>query len=692
MDNLDELVGEFVAEAHEHLDSIERDVVALEDAPDDSELLARLFRAVHTIKGTCGFFGFSRMEKLTHAAESLMAKVREGDIAMTRELGTALLATSDGVREMLLEIERTGLEGEGDYDGIIRALEMLQEQKPTEVMQLQRRVEAQSETTVRVDVVLLDKLMNLTGELVLARNQIKEAVDFPVGDLDRITNELQETVTKARMQPIARLWRKLPRVVRDLAEELGKEVRLELQGHETELDRNIIEVMRDPLLHMVRNMVDHGIESEEERRAAGKPDEAHLLVRAFHEGGQVNLELSEDGRGIDPERMRDAAVRHGVMTRDRAAELSDREAVRLIFLPGISTADRVTRISGRGVGMDVAQSNIERLGGSVDVLSEIGKGTTFRIKLPLTLAIVPALVVGAGPQRYAIPQANVGELVRLHEGRVEWVYDVPVYRLRGRLLPLVFLSRIFDPDAPADGDHFVLVRSDEGIFGLVVDAIHDTQDIVAKPLNRFMLGAGIFSGATILGDGKVALILDVAGLAKHARLSGSLRDDAAPQWEEPEPKQREMVSLLLFQSPDDGRMVLPLEKVARLEEFPIEELETAGRHEVVQYRGEIMPLVRVSEVLPERRVRPRYGGKPTREEQRASVQVAVYAHHERRLGLVVDRILDIIEVSPRAQRPGTRPGIQGSVVLGGRVTEILDLETLIRLADPTFFEENEVRS
>ena len=689
MDNLDDLVHEFVAECHEHLDSIERDVVALEDAPDDPELLAQLFRAVHTIKGTCGFFGYSRMERLTHAAESLMARVRDGEIAMTRDVGTALLATSDGVRVMLLEIERSGGEGEDDIDAVVTALGMLEQGQPAAVAELQRKVDARADRTVRVDVALLDKLMNLAGELVLTRNQIKEATDVPAGDLDRITSELQETITKARMQPIARLWRKLPRIVRDLADELDKNVALELQGHETELDRNIIETMRDPLLHLVRNMVDHGIESADGRAAAGKPKEGRILVRAFHEGGQVNIELSEDGQGIDPDRMREVAVARGLMTRDRAAQLSDREAVRLIFLPGTSTKEHVTRISGRGVGMDVVQNNIERLGGSIDVLSEVSKGTTFRIKLPLTLAIVPAIIVGAADQRFAVPQANVGELVRLREDRVEYVYDAPVYRLRGRLLPLIFLSRIFDPDVSGAGTHFVLVRSDEGVFGLVVDSVQDTQDVVVKPLNRFMLGAGVFSGATILGDGRVALVMDIAGLAQHARLSGELREGTAPQWDEPVERKRESVSLLLFQSPDDGRMVLPLENVARLEEFPIGELETAGAHEVVQYRGEIMPLIRVSEVLPERRAKTRYSGKPTREEQRASVQVAVYAHEERRVGLVVDRILDIIHVSPRAQRPGTRPGIRGSVVLSGRVTEILDLETLIGIADPTFFKEEE---
>lgn len=394
-----------------------------------------------------------------------------------------------------------------------------------------------ADTSIRVDVGLLDKLMNLVGELVLARNQITQfgssqedpAFLGTVQRLNLLTGELQAGVMKTRMQPVGSVWGKFPRLVRDLAVACGKQVRIDMEGQETELDRTIIEAVRDPLTHMVRNAVDHGIEPPAERAAWGKPAEGRLFLHALHEGGKVVIELTDDGGGIDPRRVRDKALLSGLVTPEQAARLGDRELLDLIFLPGFSTTDRVTQFSGRGVGMDVVRTNIEKIGGTVDVDSTLGRGTTIRMKIPLTLAIIPALVVSTGGDRYAIPQVSLLELVRL-EGEqvrkgVEQFHGIPVYRLRGNLLPLVYLDRELgvEPIRAGDEINIVVLQADDRPFGLVVDAIRDTEEIVVKPLQKALKGIGVFSGATIMGDGNVALILDVLGLAQRAGVVSGAR-------------------------------------------------------------------------------------------------------------------------------------------------------------------------
>jgi two-component system, chemotaxis family, sensor kinase CheA len=389
--------------------------------------------------------------------------------------------------------------------------------------------------------VLLDKLMNLVGELVLARNQIlqfsngKEDVGLiaPSQRLNLITTELQEGVMKTRMQPIGNIWSKFPRTVRDVATMCGKQVRIEMEGKETELDKTIIEAIKDPLTHIVRKSVDHGIETPPKRVAAGKSAEGRLSLRAYHEGGQVIIEISDDGAGLDPEKLRRKAVEKGLITPEQSARMSEREATNLIFLPGFSTADKVTNVSGRGVGMDVVKTNIDKIGGTVDVQSKPGTGTTVRMKIPLTLAIIPALIVTNGGERYAIPQISLLELVRLEgedaKKRIELIQGVPVYRLRGRLLPLVHLDRELrvDPSAkdPSEVDavNIVILQADDRQFGLVVDHINDTEEIVVKPLGKQLKGIRTFAGSTIMGDGRVALILDVLGIAQASNVVNEVR-------------------------------------------------------------------------------------------------------------------------------------------------------------------------
>jgi two-component system chemotaxis sensor kinase CheA len=560
------------------------------------------------------------------------------------------------------------------------------------------RATAVSDSSIRVDVGLLDKLMTLVGELVLARNQI---VQFGAGHedgaflgtiqrLNLLTTELQAGVMKTRMQPIGNVWSKFPRIVRDLAVACGKQVRIDLDGRETELDKTIVEAIRDPLTHMVRNAVDHGIEPPAERVARGKPAEGRLHLNASHEGGKVIIEITDDGSGIDPLRVRDKAIAARLVTPEQAARMSDRELVNLVFLPGFSTADRVTHFSGRGVGMDVVRTNVEKIGGTVDVESRPGRGTTVRMKIPLTLAIIPALTITSGGDHYCIPQVSLLELVRLEGEQVrkgiEFVHGVPVYRLRGNLLPLVYLDRelrIASNRREGGEVNVVVLQADDRSFGLVVDDIHDTEEIVVKPLRKQLKGIAAFSGATIMGDGRVALILDVLGLAQRAGVVSGVRERALTETPPAAEELGERQTVLLFATSGGGRMAIPLSVVARLEEFPRSVVERAGRQDVVQYRGEILPLVHVARALRQEENPSGSARRTARRVSRAAsgdekIQVVVCAAEGRRVGLVVGRILDIVEQTITARGQASRPGVLFTAVVQDRVTEFLDVEAIVR--------------
>jgi two-component system, chemotaxis family, sensor kinase CheA len=764
---LDELVGEFLLESHEGLDRMDQDLLVLEREPSSPDAIARIFRTMHTIKGTCGFLGFSKTETVAHAAESMLGGLRDGEFAVTPEIVTALLSAGDVIRRLLREIETTGTEGATELGEVVDALGRLggsrnrprmarpswtpapaegtaqPAEAPTEpavtaeppaataVAQAETSAETHSVTdsAVRVDVGLLDGLMTLVGELVLARNQILERTTLQQDQelsntaqrLDAITTELQEGIMRTRMQPIGTLWVKYPRLVRDLAIECEKQVRMRTDGEETELDRSLIEAVRDPLTHLVRNAVDHGIEAPADRASAGKPQEGTVVIRAFHEGGQVVVEVTDDGGGIDPARLRAKAVQGGHISVGAAEQMTDRDALNLIFLPGLTTTEQVTKVSGRGVGMDVVRTNIERVGGTIDVQSRVGEGTTFKIKIPLTLAIIPALLVSAGGERYAIPQVNLLELVRIEAEdvprAVETIQGAPVYRLRGRLLPLVSLgAELGEADAlerarraaqatmrgdavpvehdgapatphPADeatgAVNIVVLQADDRRFGLLVDGISDSAEIVVKPLGRDLKGIGVFAGATIMGDGRVGLILDVVGLAHRAHVVDQ-RVDRAPVEHvvRGQVEDHETTALLLFSDATGGRMAVELDLVDRLEEFSTSLIERSGPQTVIQYRDEILPLVDVSGLLPENRRTPRHNpegrlrtesGVPIDQE---TIQVVVHSSGDRRIGVVVERIIDIVE-SRMELRPASRPGVAGTLVINDRVTEVLDLPGLL---------------
>ncbi|MFC4616493.1 chemotaxis protein CheA [Cellulomonas algicola] len=824
MEDIDEIVREFLVESYENLDQLDRDLVELEENPGDRPLLSSVFRTIHTIKGTSGFLAFSRLERVTHAGENLLVELRDGRRQMDQVTTDVLLRTVDTVRLLLDAIERTGGEGDVDVDVVVEAIVAVQEGRtaasapagapaaapappaaesaadvphPREapadetaaavaavgaeaasegaaatvpdtvpaIKQIAKRIpkdgsaasapadatppgaapapvlpsphldpaaqraadealeaaavqalaaaaladlssgheyqptmapaaapleevgtlRGPSESSVRIDVELLDRLMRQVGELVLVRNRLTRlAAESQDVDLTRsaqqlnlIASELQDGVMRTRMQPIENVWAKMPRVVRDLAATCGREVRLELVGGDTELDRSLLEAVKDPLTHLVRNAVDHGIEPPAERVAAGKPSHGTLELRAFHAGGQVVVEVRDDGRGIDPQKVAESAVRKGLRTPEQVASLGQAEMLGLLFLPGFSTAAAVTNVSGRGVGMDVVRTRIEAVGGTVDVESTVGVGTSWRLRIPLTLAIMPSLSVECDGDVYAVPQVHVLELVALDERAeqaVEHVHEAPVYRLRGELLPLVPLHDVLGlSDGEPAGSRpgvIVVVQADDNRFGLLVDRVLATEEIVVTPLAAQLKSVSTYAGTTVLGDGRVALILDMQSIAREAMPRE--HEHASVGHASTVVEETHETEQLLVARIGEGRLVaMPLAGVARLEHVRSDEVETVGDREVVQYRGSILPLARVDSLV---------GATP---EDRDELLLVVYERGSRSAALVVEDIVDIVE--DHAEHSDIdAAGLIGSTVVHGRVTELLDLPAALLAADHDF--------
>ncbi|WP_091935822.1 chemotaxis protein CheW [Blastococcus sp. DSM 46786] len=548
---------------------------------------------------------------------------------------------------------------------------------------------AVADSTIRVDVDLLDELMLLVGELVLTRNQIVQNVARQTDTdlirasqrLNLIASELQEGVMKTRMQPIDHIWSKLPRVVRDLGLQLKKSIRLEMEGRDTELDKTLLEAVKDPLTHLVRNSVDHGIEAPEDRKKAGKPAEGVLTLRARHESGQVVVEVADDGAGIDPAKLGAKAVQRGLLTQEALNRMSPADVLQLIFLPGFSTAAAVTNVSGRGVGMDVVKTNIESIGGTIEVESDAGVGTVCRLRIPLTLAIVPALTVECASDRYAIPQISLQELVSLDAEKavnaVEEVGGAQVYRLRGELLPLVRLTDVLGLTSERHDGHVVIavLRSEGRRFGLVVDRVINTEEIVVKAVGGQLKAIGLYSGATVLGDGTVALILDVQALARRAlRTETTDRQEARAGSLQAVAAETDRQRMLLAAIGGGRRVAIPLDTVTRLEQVRTEAVEKVGNREVVQYRGAILPMVRLDRHLGA------YG-----ESEREVLEVIVYSDHGRSVAIVVEEILDIVDGEAAVRSDIDDMGLLGSAVLGDKVTELLDVRAAILAADPAFY-------
>ena len=744
---MDDLLREFLTETNESLDVVDVELVRFEQDPSNAKILDNIFRLVHTIKGTCGFLGLPRLEALAHAAETLMGKFRDGSMPASGESVTLILATIDRIKEILDALERDQQEpagadgdlignlerifkqgaeaaapqhtvgtlvpqvlerplhpGEGSLDELERAF---RETKPDPVTPkaAPKAQEVSAEKTddeksdskiahqsIRVTVDTLDCLMTMVSELVLTRNQLLEIVrrhaesEFktPLQRLSSVTAELQEGVMKTRMQPIGNAWQKLPRIIRDLAQDLGKQIDLEMHGAETELDRQVLDLIKDPLTHMVRNSADHGLETSEERRAAGKPETGTIRLSAYHEGGHIIIGIADDGRGLDTERIKAKVLANGLATEAEIEKMSEAQIQKFIFSPGLSTATTVTSISGRGVGMDVVRSNIDQIGGTIDVKSVSGVGLSFSIKIPLTLAIVSALIVEAGGDRFAIPQLSVVELVRVRgntEHRIERIKDTAVLRLRDKLLPLVRMRKLLDLEAGADDDtgngFIVVTQVGSQTFGIVVDGVFHTEEIVVKPMSSKLRHISMFSGNTILGDGSVIMIVDPNGVAQAmgtAVTPQTIHDPAAEAQRLAASEQ--VTSLLVFSAGSTQQKAVPLSLITRLEEIDAKKIELSNGRHMLQYRGQLMPLVSMNEAVCIKGE----GAQP----------LLVFSDGGRSMALVVDEIIDIVEDRLDIQVASSNPGVLGSAVIKGQATEIIDVGYFLPLAFEDWFRRKEM--
>jgi two-component system chemotaxis sensor kinase CheA len=741
---MDDLLREFVTETNESLDVVDVELVRFEQEPTNAKILDHIFRLVHTIKGTCGFLNLPRLEALAHAAETVMGKFRAG-VPASAEAVTLILVTIDRIKEILDTLEREQREPEGTDRDLIVDLERLTaaiEGKATPVQPAQtvgtivpqvleralrpgedslddlerafretaadvpkpkatsanssrsEDAEKLANQSIRVPVETLEQLMTMVSELVLTRNQLLEIVrrqeesDFkaPLQRLSNVTAQLQEGVMKTRMQPIGNAWQKLPRIVRDLGYELEKLIDLEMHGAETELDRQVLDLIKDPLTHMIRNSADHGLETAAERRALGKPERGRIRLSAYQEGGQIIIEIADDGRGLNTERIRAKAISQGLVTAAEIEKLSETQIHKFIFVPGFSTAAQITSISGRGVGMDVVRNNIDQIGGTIDVRSVAGKGVSFTIKIPLTLAIVSALIVEAGGQRFAIPQLSVSELVRLHQGgdhRIELIKDTAVLRLRDRLLPVARLTRLLGldaADAATDYNGFIaVVEFGSQSFGIIVDSVFHTEEIVVKPMSSKVRSIAMFSGNTILGDGTVIMIIDPNGIVQA--LGGTVATQLAAaeaaalaQANRAAPKDA-TTSLLVFRAGSAQPKAVPLGLITRLEEIDARTIELSNGRHMTQYRGQLMPLVTLDDKV---RVKGE-GAQP----------LLVFSDGGRSMALVADEIIDIVDERLDIQVAGASPGVVGSAIINGQATEVIDVGHFLPLAFADWFRGKE---
>ncbi len=721
---MDDLLSEFLTETNENISVLDSELVKLEQNPNDPELLGNIFRLVHTIKGTCGFLGLPRLEALAHASENVLGKIRDGELTVTADAVTLILESLDGIKSILAILESTEAEPAGDDAVLIARLNRLASGEPASApapkaeapapeasvasapqtgqpeepsaapaaavevdepethqvapparaddsKEKESKESAIAAQNIRVNVDLLENLMTMVSELVLTRNQLLQILrsqkdsEFgaPLQRLSHVTTELQEGVMKTRMQPIGNAWAKLPRIVRDLSHELGKKIDLRMLGADTELDRQVLEMIKDPLTHMVRNSADHGIELPAERLAKGKAETGVITLDAFHEGGHIIIEIGDDGHGLDVERIKRKAVSIGLATEAELATMSEQQIQQFILKPGFSTAAKVTSVSGRGVGMDVVRTNIEKIGGIMEMKSQSGKGSVFTIKIPLTLAIVSALIVECAGERFAIPQLSVVELVRAaanSENTIERINDTPVLRLRNRLLPLVSLQSLLNlGKRKGEGETYIVVTQvGTYTFGIIVDRVFDTEEIVVKPVAPILRDISMFSGNTILGDGSVIMILDPNGIAAA---TGEITVSEQAHRNEAMARagvRESRTTLLLFRAGDGGQKAVPLALIARLEEIDVRQIEQSNGKPLVQYRGKLMPLISTD---PSYKMRAE-GRQP----------ILVFADHDRSMGLAVDEIVDIVEDHLAVELTADRPGLIGSAIVAGKATEIID--------------------
>lgn len=722
---MDDLIVEFLTETNESLGELDTDLIKLEQNPNDKDLISKIFRLMHTIKGTCGFLGLPRLETVAHRAENVMGRFRDGDLEVTAAYVSLILESLDRVRFILSHIEAHGTEPEGSDAELIEKLDAVYEGRDTpaaapaaptpgpveaEAYPQETSVEevipveesrstpaaatpsaaptadkgdkesgesAVANQSLRVNMGVLENLMTMVSELVLTRNQLLQIARSekdsgfatPLQRLNHVVSDLQEGVMKTRMQPIGNAWAKLPRIIRDLSIELGKKIDLVMEGQDTELDRQVLDMIKDPLTHMVRNSGDHGVETPAERIKVGKPETGKIHLRAYHEGGHIIIEIADDGKGLPTDKIRKKIVANGLVSEEDAAKLSPQQIHQYIFHAGLSTAEKVTSVSGRGVGMDVVRTNIEKIGGSIEMKSTEGKGSTFYIKIPLTLAIVSSLIVEAAGERFAIPQLAVRELVLVSqksEHRIETIKNTPVFRLREKLLPLVSLEDLLKLGAVDDRsmeerfEHKYIIVTQVGnySFGLIVDQVFDTEEIVVKPVAKILKNIDLFSGNTILGDGSVIMILDPGGIAKVTGES-SLSDAQDTAEDRKKLSTEGKTSLLLFTAGAGSPKAVPLSLISRLENIDISTIETTDGQMLVQYRGSLMPVIPFSNDI-------RMDGETAK-------PLLVFADRGKSVGIIVDEIVDIREEIIEVQLQGKRQGVFGSAIISGKATEIVDV-------------------
>lgn len=737
MENNDQILDEFLIESQEIFDQLDLDFVTLEKNPTDQKMIGSIFRAMHTLKGSAGFFAFRRLEKVTHSGESLMSKVRDGVLTINQAITSALLRTMDCSREIISGIRKARAEPDGDDTELLALLQALIRNKPAEdapavapappapppveVVAAQAppvekpaplvdtvevpqsvtpviaspagetpaRDSAKSSdlsTQVRVNVDLLDKLMNLVSEMVLARNRLMSfASNTHDTDLvataravDFITLELQERMMMTRMQQIGSVWAKFPRLVRDIATETRKKVDLIQIGAETELDRSVLDGIRDPLIHIIRNCVDHGIEEPAVRLTKGKKETGTVTLRSSHESGMIVIDVSDDGAGINIPLVVKKAVEKGLITEERIQKIAYGEIIDLVCTPGFSTRDEITHLSGRGVGLDVVRTNVQKIGGSVDIRTS-DQGTNIRLRIPLTMAIMPALFVECGNQTFAIPQSNLFEMIRHDNSRgnqgLEDIDGVPVIRLRSKLIPLIYLNRELKlPEIDifaAESLNIVVVQVEGMHVGLIVDKVLFMQEVVVKSVGELLRSLAIYSGATILGDGRVAMIFEVNGLAMRSGLISKLNEKGfRPELPEGVVDQSNAETMLMFDLVQLKKIAIPLYYVDRLEMFPTHRIEHRGSHDVILYREKIMKLIWLSDIVEGAEIRNSDYGN--------FVTVMVHYNDGVPVGFVVKQIRDIIQINPEITLISPRqPGIMGSSIVGDSVVSILDVQMVL---------------
>jgi two-component system, chemotaxis family, sensor kinase CheA len=730
MENFDEILTEFALEAREILDQLDSDFVLLEVSPTDKKLIGNIFRGLHTLKGSSGFFSFKRLEKISHAGESLLGKIRDGQLSLDLNKSNVLLQMIDVLRIIIESIEKNKIEPAGEDTVLISSIgnlsrgnepvinENTNEHVVADLNQpipdavinqadvsdaevssnlsntdnfntppIQEIQETQENNTpVRINLDTLDKLMNLASEMVLARNRLLPFADNSadlqftntVHSIDLLTLELQERMMKMRMQSISHVWSKFPRLIRDAANQTNKKVTLIQNGADTEIDRSLLDGIRDPLMHIIRNSVDHSIEEPDVRIRKGKPETGQIVLNASHQNGMILIEVSDDGAGINVELIKRRAIERKLISPEIANQLSKSELIDLIFQPGFSTKEAVTSLSGRGVGMDVVKTNITNIGGTIEITSEPDMGTQIQLKIPLTLAIIPALFITCADQVFSIPENRIIELVKLspksQADEFQNFHGIPVFKLRNQLLPLIYLDQVLGLNAtsstPDDDIYIVLLQSGATYFGLAVTSVDNIQDIVVKPLGGTLNDIPYFAGATIMGNGRVSLILDIDNIALNSGFTAqdlsTLNKEKLLDTNPPV----EMMGILVFEIAGLERMAIPLDRLRHIDMLDMDQTQMQGDKEVIYLNKELFYVVQLNQFV---------NGADTHYFSKSKVIPALTCVSNQRLySLLVEHVVEIIQVPKQLIESATpQKGIQGYAIWNDQVINILDLDEIL---------------